>query len=46
MKHMLLVLSAAILFLSSLALPTAVRADGGTGAGGGGTCTPPTICKP
>lgn len=45
MKRMLLVLSAAILFLSTLAAPSVVRADGG-GNGNGGNCQPPTICKP
>jgi hypothetical protein len=45
MKRMLLVLSAAILFLGTLAAPSVVRADGGPG-NGGSTCQPPTICKP
>jgi hypothetical protein len=47
MKRILLVLTAAVLFLSSLATPTAVRADG-SGGGGGGTqnCPPPQVCKP
>jgi hypothetical protein len=44
-KRMLLVLSAAVLALSSLAVPTAVRADGGNG-GGSQNCPPPTVCKP
>jgi hypothetical protein len=44
-KRMLLVLSAAVLLFSSLAVPTAVRADGGNGAGGQ-ACPPPTVCKP
>ena len=41
MKHVLLVLSAAVLFLS-LAAPTAVRADGGIPP----TCDPNQVCKP
>jgi hypothetical protein len=44
MKRILLVLSAAILFLSTLAAPSIVRADGGIG--GGGNCPPPQVCKP
>jgi len=39
---MLLVVSAAILFLSTLAVPTAVLADGGSGNTGCGN----TLCKP
>ncbi len=46
MKRTLLVFSAAILFLSSLAIPTVVRADGGTGGGGGQNCSGGTVCKP
>lgn len=48
MKRTLLALTAALLFLSSLAIPTAVRADGGGGNGGGNSqnCTPPQVCKP
>jgi hypothetical protein len=42
-KRVLLVLGAAVLFISTLAVPTAVLADGGgtTGTGCGNT-----ICKP
>ena len=42
MKRMLLVLGAAVLFLSTLVVPTAVRADGGAGTTncGGGICKP------
>jgi hypothetical protein len=43
MKRMLLLLSAAVLFLSTLVIPTAVRADGG---GTGTNCGGNTICKP
>ena len=32
MKRILLVLGAAILFVNTLVIPTAVRADGGTGS--------------
>jgi hypothetical protein len=45
MKRVLLVLGSAVIFLSTLALPTIVRADGGGGSGtncGGST----TACKP
>jgi hypothetical protein len=45
MKRMLLVLSAAILFLSTLAVPNIARADG-NGSGNGGTCPPGQVCKP
>jgi hypothetical protein len=41
-KHMLLVLAAAVLFLNTLVVPTVVRADGtptGTNCGG-------SVCKP
>jgi len=39
---MLLVLGAALVFLSTLAVPTVVRADGGAGTTncGGGICKP------
>lgn len=45
MKRVLLVLGAAVLFISTLATPTVVRADGGGGngttcGGGGGLCKP------
>jgi hypothetical protein len=43
-KRTLLVLAAAVLFLSSLAIPTAVRADGN--GNGSGSCPPPQVCKP
>ena len=44
MKRVLLVLSAAVLFLSTLVVPTAVKADGG---GGSTSCgSNGTICKP
>jgi hypothetical protein len=43
-KRTLLFLAAAVLFLSSLAIPTAVRADGG--GGNNQNCLPPQICKP
>jgi len=42
MKRMLLVLSAAVLFLSTFVTPTVVRADGGNGGTGCGN----TVCKP
>ena len=44
MKRILLVLGMGVLFLSTLVVPTAVRADGGGGSTncGGGTNT----CKP
>jgi len=41
-KRVLLVLSAAVLFISTLVVPTAVLADGGTG----GTSCGQTLCKP
>jgi len=42
-KRLLLVLGVAVLFLNTLVVPTAVRADGGgTGTNCGGT----SICKP
>ena len=44
MKRMLLVLSAAILFLSTFAATTALGTVGGDT--GGQSCNPPTICKP
>jgi hypothetical protein len=43
MKHMLLVLGAAVLFLNTLVVPTVVRADGG---GTTTNCGGNTICKP
>lgn len=43
MKRMLLVLGAAVLFVSTLAIPTVLRADGG---GSNGTNCGNTICKP
>jgi len=42
MKRILLILGAAVLFASTLVVPTAVRADGGAG----GTNCGPTLCKP
>jgi hypothetical protein len=46
-KRTLLILAAAVLFLSSLAIPTAVRADGSGGGGGNNqNCVPPQVCKP
>jgi hypothetical protein len=45
MKRMLLVLSAAIVFLSTLAIPTVVRADGG-GGNCGSCCSQGQVCKP
>lgn len=41
MKHLLLILASAVLFLNTLAVPNVARADGpgGTNCGGG-------ICKP
>jgi len=41
-KHVLLVLAAAVLFVNTLVIPTAVRADGGAG----GTNCGNTLCKP
>jgi len=41
-KRMLLVLGAAVVFLSTLAVPTVVRADGGVG----GTNCDGKMCKP
>jgi hypothetical protein len=41
-KRMLLVLGAAVLFLNTLVVPTAVRADGGPGTTNCGK----TLCKP
>ena len=43
MKRVLLVLSAAVLFVTTFALPTAARADGG---GSNGTNCGATMCKP
>ena len=43
MKRVLLVLGAAVLFVSTLVTPTVVRADGGNGTGtgcGGKMCKP------
>ena len=42
MKRMLLVLGAAVLFLNTLVIPTALRADGGTGSTNCGA----KLCKP
>lgn len=42
MKRMLLVVAAAILFVNTLVIPTAVKADGGTGTTNCGK----TLCKP
>ena len=42
MKRVLLVLGAAILFVNTLVIPTALRADGGTGSTSCGT----KLCKP
>jgi len=42
MKRMLLVVSAAILFLSTLAIPNVAVADGGSGSTNCGK----TLCKP
>ena len=42
MKRMLLVISAAVIFLSTLVVPTVVRADGGVG----GTNCDGKMCKP
>jgi hypothetical protein len=42
MKRMLLVLSAAILFVSTLVVPTAAMADGGSSS----TSCGQTLCKP
>jgi len=41
-KRMLLILSAAVVFLSTLVVPTVVRADGGVG----GTNCDGRMCKP
>ena len=44
MKSVLLILGTAVLFLSTLVTPTAVKADGG---GGQGTnCGGNSLCKP
>jgi hypothetical protein len=43
MKRMLLMVSAAVLFLSTFVIPTAVLADG-SGSGGNGCAS--TTCKP
>ena len=43
MKHMLLVLGAAVLFLNTLVISTAALTDGG---GVGGTNCGSTLCKP
>lgn len=42
MKRMLLVVAAVVLFVNTLVVPTAVKADGGVGSTGCGN----TICKP
>lgn len=42
MKRMLLVVGAALIFLNTLVVPTAVRADGGAGTTNCGK----TLCKP
>jgi hypothetical protein len=42
MKRTLLILSAAVVFLSTLVIPTAVKADGGPGSTNCGS----TMCKP
>jgi hypothetical protein len=42
MKRILLILGAAVLFASTLVVPTAVKADGGPGTTNCGT----TLCKP
>lgn len=42
MKRMLLVLSTAVIFITTLVVPTVVMADGGPGGTGCGT----TMCKP
>jgi hypothetical protein len=43
MKRILLILGAAVLFASTLVIPTVVKADGG---GSGGTGCGMTLCKP
>jgi hypothetical protein len=43
MKRILLILGAAVLFVNTLVIPTAVKADGG---GSGGTGCGPVLCKP
>ena len=43
MKRILLILGAAVLFVNTLVIPTAVKADGG---GSGGTSCGMTLCKP
>jgi hypothetical protein len=43
MKRILLILGAAVLFASTLVIPTAVKADGG---GVGSTNCGNTLCKP
>jgi hypothetical protein len=43
MKRVLLVLSAAVIFLSTLVVPTVVQADGG---GSNGTNCGKVMCKP
>lgn len=42
MKRILLILGAAVLFVNTLVIPTAVKADGGPGGTNCGT----TLCKP
>ncbi len=43
MKRMLIVLGAAVLFINTLVIPTALRADGGTGTT---TDCGAKLCKP
>jgi hypothetical protein len=43
-KRALLVVAAAVLFISTLAVPTVVHADGGTS--NGGNCSGDGPCKP
>jgi hypothetical protein len=42
-KHTLLVIAAALMFLNTLVVPTVAHADGG---GAGGNCGGTSICKP
>lgn len=42
MKHVLLMLGAAVLFFNTLVIPTAAMVDGGAGGTNCGT----TLCKP
>jgi hypothetical protein len=41
-KRMLIVVGAAVIFMSTLVIPTVVKADGGPG----GTSCGQTLCKP